>query len=214
MADHDQAPSLREQKKLETRRALARAAAGLLHREGSDGMTVAAIAEQAGVSPRTFHNYFPRREDALLFFVEDTIRDWREQVEAAPADESAVHIMQRLIAERVNADDIRDSGGLLSLMVVGEHLSYLTGPKERDQVKLVAEGLVEALHRRCDGTVSPHATGLMMVSTIVAGSFAVENLLRENRRCYGDSAPLLPTDRRPSEILEESFRLLRDGFGA
>ncbi|MDN6352710.1 MAG: TetR/AcrR family transcriptional regulator, partial [Corynebacterium sp.] len=99
-------------------------------------------------------------------------------------------------------------------MGVGEHLSYLTGPKERDQVKLVAEGLVEALHRRCDGTVSPHATGLMMVSTIVAGSFAVENLLRENRRCYGDSAPLLPTDRRPSEILEESFRLLRDGFGA
>ncbi|HIW90683.1 MAG TPA: TetR/AcrR family transcriptional regulator [Candidatus Corynebacterium avicola] len=211
--EHDSTVSLREQKKQETRRSLARAAAGLLHREGSDGMTVAAVAEAAGVSPRTFHNYFPRREDALLFFLEDTISDWREQVESAPEDESAVKIMQRLIAEQVNdAEDIREVGGLLSLMVVGEHLSYLTGPEERNQVKHVAEDLVEALHRRCDGTMSLHATGLMMVSTIAAGSFAVESQLREaDEKC---STKLSSTDRRPSEILDESFRLLRDGFGA
>lgn len=213
MVDPAQSPSLREQKKLETRRSLAHAAAGLLHREGSDGMTVAAIAEQAGVSPRTFHNYFPRREDALVFFVEDTIADWCAQVEEAPEGESAVQIMQRLIADEVkDTENIRDVGGLLSLMIVGEHLSYLTGPEERDQVKHVAEDLVEALHRRCGGTMSQHATGLMMVSTIIAGSFAVESLLRDSD---GDSPEcVIDTDRRPSEILDESFRLLRDGFGA
>ena len=55
---------LRETKKAATRTALSRAAAEIALMEGPEAFTVAAIAAAAGVSPRTFHNYFPSREDA------------------------------------------------------------------------------------------------------------------------------------------------------
>ncbi|PMC62219.1 hypothetical protein CJ204_07025 [Corynebacterium xerosis] len=67
---------LREQKKRRTRLSLATAAVELLICEGDEGATVAAIAARAGVSTRTFHNYFAAREDAFLFFLEETIADW------------------------------------------------------------------------------------------------------------------------------------------
>jgi len=57
---------LRERKKAETRRALASAALRLADELGPDGVTVEAIAEAAGVSPRTFFNYFPTKDDAIV----------------------------------------------------------------------------------------------------------------------------------------------------
>ena len=61
--------SLREKKKAETKEAIARAAAHVLLREGAEALTVAHVAQAAGVSPRTFHNYFQSMEEALLWFI-------------------------------------------------------------------------------------------------------------------------------------------------
>lgn len=47
---------LRERKKQQTRERIAAAAVALLSEEGDEHATVARISEQAGVSPRTFHN--------------------------------------------------------------------------------------------------------------------------------------------------------------
>lgn len=54
--------SLRESKKERTRQALADAAMSLVISEGYSGATIEAIAERAGVSVRTFHNYFPTKD--------------------------------------------------------------------------------------------------------------------------------------------------------
>lgn len=54
--------SLRESKKERTRQALADAAMSLVLSEGYAGATIEAIAERAGVSVRTFHNYFPSKD--------------------------------------------------------------------------------------------------------------------------------------------------------
>lgn len=56
----------REQKKRETRRAIRDAALDLALRDGLENLTVEAIAHSAGVSPRTFFNYFASKEDALV----------------------------------------------------------------------------------------------------------------------------------------------------
>jgi hypothetical protein len=54
-------PSLRERKKVETWTAIHEAAASLAQQRGLEHATVEAIAESAGVSPRTFFNYFPSK---------------------------------------------------------------------------------------------------------------------------------------------------------
>ena len=57
---------LRERKRLATRRAIQRAALQVVRERGLDGTTVDEISRIADVSPRTFFNYFPSKEDAIL----------------------------------------------------------------------------------------------------------------------------------------------------
>ncbi|WP_436788785.1 TetR/AcrR family transcriptional regulator [Yinghuangia sp. YIM S10712] len=57
---------LREQKKQATRVALREAALRLALRDGPDNVRVDDIAEAAGVSPRTYNNYFSSREQAIV----------------------------------------------------------------------------------------------------------------------------------------------------
>lgn len=62
----DPPPTLRARKKAETWSAIHEAAAALAVQHGVEGTTVEAVAAAAGVSPRTFFNYFPAKEDAVL----------------------------------------------------------------------------------------------------------------------------------------------------
>ena len=57
---------LRERKRLATRLSIQRAALHVVRERGLDGATVDEIARIADVSPRTFFNYFPTKEDAIL----------------------------------------------------------------------------------------------------------------------------------------------------
>jgi len=56
---------LRERKKLKTREALGWAAMRLAAERGLEHVRVEDIATLAGVSPRTFNNYFSSREEAI-----------------------------------------------------------------------------------------------------------------------------------------------------
>lgn len=60
------AEGLRTTKKRATRAQLISAARRLTVEHGLDGVTVEMIAAEAGVSVRTFHNYFPTKDDALV----------------------------------------------------------------------------------------------------------------------------------------------------
>ena len=57
---------LRARKKLQTRKALIEAAMRLYREKGYEGVTVAAIAREANVAPRTFFGYFESKEDVFL----------------------------------------------------------------------------------------------------------------------------------------------------
>jgi AcrR family transcriptional regulator len=58
--------SHRERKKARTREALITAARRLYRERGFDGVTIAAISEEAGISTRTFFSYFETKEDVFL----------------------------------------------------------------------------------------------------------------------------------------------------
>jgi AcrR family transcriptional regulator len=79
---------LRERKKAETRQGLMTAAVRLAEELGPERVTVEAIAEAAGVSPRTFFNYFQSKEDAIVGVSPTETIELLEDLAARPADEA------------------------------------------------------------------------------------------------------------------------------
>ncbi len=84
----DSPPGLRERKKAATREAVHRAALRLTVEHGLDHVTVEAIADEAGVSRRTFSNYFATKEDAVLWGEEQQAAALLRAVAERPAQES------------------------------------------------------------------------------------------------------------------------------
>ncbi|NQW90660.1 MULTISPECIES: TetR family transcriptional regulator [unclassified Curtobacterium] len=62
----DAEPGLRERKRRATRRAIQAAALRIAIEDGLGAVTVDEISRRADVSPRTFFNYFPSKEQAIL----------------------------------------------------------------------------------------------------------------------------------------------------
>lgn len=80
---------LRERKKEATRQAVHEAALRLTVEHGFDQLTVEAVADAAGISRRTFSNYFAGKEDALLHGDEQQITELVRAVRERPAEEAA-----------------------------------------------------------------------------------------------------------------------------
>src|SRR2546427_448814 len=66
-------PTLTERRKAQTRREIAETALAVFARTGYDGVSAEAIAEEAGVSLRTFYRYFTGKDAVLSPIVTDGI---------------------------------------------------------------------------------------------------------------------------------------------
>jgi AcrR family transcriptional regulator len=80
-------PGLRARKKAATRDALSHAAVALALREGPDNVRVADIAAAAGVSPRTYNNYFSSVPEAICALAADQARRQGDALRDRPATE-------------------------------------------------------------------------------------------------------------------------------
>jgi AcrR family transcriptional regulator len=78
---------LRERKKADTRRALSDAALKLAFENGLDAVTREEIANLAGVSLRTFNNYFTGKYEALAYRQAERLRRSIAALRERPADE-------------------------------------------------------------------------------------------------------------------------------
>ncbi|MFI8004564.1 TetR family transcriptional regulator [Streptomyces sp. NPDC086010] len=90
---------LRERKKAATRQAVHEATLRLTVEHGFDHVTVEAVADAAGISRRTFSNYFTNKEDALLYGEEQQIGSLVRTVRERPADEPAWTALRAAVAE-------------------------------------------------------------------------------------------------------------------
>lgn len=97
---------LRERKKLATRTALGIAAMRLAVERGLDNVLVEDIAAQAGVSPRTFSNYFGSKYEAICALAMDRGRQigaaLRERPAAEPLPDAITHavLQQYAVADQ------------------------------------------------------------------------------------------------------------------
>nr|WP_217508572.1 TetR/AcrR family transcriptional regulator [Curtobacterium pusillum] len=92
---------MRERKKQQTRNAIHEAALDLVTDRGLAGVTVEEICAAAGVSPRTFFNYFPSKGNAALGLPATTIPEGAREA-FATAEGSLVSDLCELVAQTVN----------------------------------------------------------------------------------------------------------------
>jgi AcrR family transcriptional regulator len=94
----DEACGLRERKKRETRRALNLAALDLVEGKGFAAVTTEEIAARAGVSARTFFNYFPSKEAAVIGTTGEELESYAAQLEEVRDAESPMDALRRILA--------------------------------------------------------------------------------------------------------------------
>lgn len=96
---------LRERKKLATRRALGVAAMRLAMQRGLDNVLVEDIAAAAGVSARTFNNYFGSKYEAICALAMDRGRQVGEALRNRTASEPLTEAITHAVLEQYGSAD-------------------------------------------------------------------------------------------------------------
>jgi len=97
---------LRARKQQQTRDAIHRAAVTLACEVGMESATVAEISARANISPRTFFNYYPRKEDAIVGFHEGLPSDEElDDLREGDDDELIDDIVRVMLALFTTSDD-------------------------------------------------------------------------------------------------------------
>lgn len=90
-------PSLTERRKAETQWEIARRAAELFSEHGAGQVTAEGIAQEAGVSLRTFYRYFRTKEEAVVPLLAGGVHHWLTDLAAAPAGLSVPEALERAV---------------------------------------------------------------------------------------------------------------------
>lgn len=166
----DDGVGLRERKKRETRRALHRAALELALAGGVETLTVDAIADRAGVSPRTFFNYFPTKDDAIIGAAPGDLDDLARMVSAQPAAQRPREVVRAVARQRAEA--MTNDPQTWALRRALTHadptlgLRFLGAYAQADRV--LVEILVDRERQRAGGSLSPAAELAVAVETHAA----------------------------------------------
>ena len=135
---------LRERKKDDTRRALSQVAYRLTLDRGFDGFTVAEVADGAGVSRRTFSNYFASKAECVMAWSdansEQLIATFNEADPSEPIDQ----LIRRLL-RLVTAEADGDWGAILEIVHTHPELRAESLVNEERMAGAVAEAIAGRL---------------------------------------------------------------------
>nr|WP_203721564.1 TetR/AcrR family transcriptional regulator [Streptomyces coelicoflavus] len=166
-------PGLRERKKQATREALRAAALRLAMEHGPERVRVEDIADAAGVSPRTYNNYFASREQAIVSAVTaDREARIAAAVAARPEDVRLAEAVTEAVVEQYT--DAGEGGHEALLLIT-------TRPALRhallDSTAGIEPPLTAVIAERLGGTGAPTAR-VLAASVAAAVRIALEGWLR------------------------------------
>lgn len=128
--------SLRERKKIKTRKTIRYEAYRLFGEQGYEATTVEQICAAAEVSPSTFFRYFPAKEDLVLSDEYDPI--FADALRARPAGEPLVESLRHVISDVIGDYFTTEPEELQQRLKV-----FRDVPALRNRIWLEAEALVE-----------------------------------------------------------------------
>lgn len=140
---------VRERKRIATRIAIQRAVLSLSLERGFDGVTVEEISHEAGVSPRTFFNYFPTKEAAVVGDVpEMPSGDAVERFIAAGPAQPVLDGIRDLLLSTADRESNPDAAGIETLRrrLLREHPHLFT--IRMVSMKQLERELFEVVERR------------------------------------------------------------------
>ncbi|MER7579664.1 TetR/AcrR family transcriptional regulator [Kitasatospora sp. NPDC097691] len=164
---------LRERKKQATRAVLREAALRLAVERGPDQVRVEDIAEAAGVSPRTYNNYFASREQAIVSAVTaDREARIAEAVAARPAGVRLADAVTEAVVEQYTDTGGHDPRALLLITTrtaLRDAFLDSTAGIEIPLTAVIAERL---------GDTGVHTARVLAASVAAAVRIALESWLR------------------------------------
>lgn len=117
--------SLRDRKRERTRHDLALAAYQIVRDEGVDAVTAEAVADRAGVSRRTFFNYFPSVESVLTASVAEFFASLSRRLEARPAGEPVRDSLLSVVDDPSDLELVQRIGALAAAGEASPHAKGL-----------------------------------------------------------------------------------------
>lgn len=195
------ATSLRERKRDETRRSLSAAAYAIVRDDGVEALTAEAVADRAGVSRRTFFNYFPSVDSVLTASIAEFFDSMTERLDARPADED---VLDAALAVITDANDLE----LLERIAVIARAAEAS-PHARGLVLVELHTWLDAFEGWLRGRLPDGADDLLVAVTASTLVGAAEGAFRVWART--STAP----DARPVDLrsaLTRSLDLLRTGL--
>jgi AcrR family transcriptional regulator len=201
VADTSYEPAgLRERKKVATRQALGVAAMRLAMERGLDSVLVEDIAEAAGVSTRTFNNYFASKYEAICALAFDRAMRIGAALRDRPASEPMwTAITNAVMSEYGAADRALDEEWMAGIRMVTS-TAALTGEYLKVQA-MTQYSLAEAIALRLGAT----AAGSMFPRILAAAVTAAIQAAMERWLHADPPVPLAPLVRR-------GLRQLADGM--
>lgn len=163
---------LRERKKAATRTALSYAAMDLAVKHGVDAVTVDDIAAAAGVSSRTFFNYFATKEEA--FVAEDLAlgRELLERLRIEPAGVVLWPTLVRLLGDNLDLASPLTAAQARAQHAVRTHPSVLT--QQFQQYAGLEAELVAEIARRTAAPATSLEPRLLAAALVAAMRTALE----------------------------------------
>ncbi|MGC0366358.1 AcrR family transcriptional regulator [Rhodococcus sp. 27YEA15] len=195
-------PGLRDRKKAATRAALGDAAARLARRLGIDCVTADAIASEAGVSTRTFHNYFSSKEEAVLSHFEASVHEWLAMLAARPADEDILDSLENLVVQIVTdpTRPLEETTRLMGFMDASPALVHKAAEMHVRISRLVSEALAKRTGTDVDRDIYPTVLHMVVGGACKA---ALEIWAGGKSDASG-----------PEELIHDAFRQIRAGLPA
>lgn len=176
-------PGLRERKKQATRKALREAALRLALERGPDNVRVDEIADAAGVSPRTYNNYFSSLEQAIVAAVTAEREQRVAEAVAARSSTPLADAVVDAVVEQYTRPTDTDPRALVLITV---------NPALRDAFAGAATSLEDPLTDVIAARLEDRSTAQVLAASVAAAvRVALTRWLQPSST--GDSAPASPS---------------------
>lgn len=191
------ADSPRERKRTDTRRRIAEAGRRLFLADGYAGTTLDAIAEEAGISRRTFFSYFKSKDDVILFWQDIDSAELLTELLAVSPDIAPLAAVRGVMVRRIARYTTQEMTAIDNLMRSSESLLARKQGRYLEQEQALFDAMCQVWRQ------PERRPALRMVAVVSTG--AMRLALQSWREQTGERRPV-------AEFLENAFDSLRDAL--